>query len=103
VARAAKASFKGRSATGGVDPELLIVNDPATRGHSNGLHPSARMARMNSRYPFKVKMGIVLMPTAKARPIRQAFNFPPSDLLQSGYAFLKLIELVEKTKQGDFS
>ena len=30
-------------------------------------------------------------------------NFPPSDLLQSGYAFQKLIELVEKTKHGDFS
>ena len=30
-------------------------------------------------------------------------NFPPSDLLQSGYAFRKLIELVEKTKRGDFS
>ena len=30
-------------------------------------------------------------------------NFPPVDLLQSGYAFQKLIELVEKTKHGDFS
>src|SRR5450432_2216248 len=30
-------------------------------------------------------------------------NFPPSDLLQSGYAFRKLIELVEKTKHGDIS
>jgi transcriptional regulator with XRE-family HTH domain len=30
-------------------------------------------------------------------------NFPPTDLLQSGYAFRKLIELVEKTKHGDFS
>ena len=30
-------------------------------------------------------------------------NFPPADLLQSGYAFQKLIELVEKTKHGDFS
>lgn len=30
-------------------------------------------------------------------------NFPPSDLLQSGYAFQKLIELVEKTKHGEFS
>ena len=30
-------------------------------------------------------------------------NFPPADLLQSGYAFRKLIELVEKTKHGDFS
>jgi len=30
-------------------------------------------------------------------------NFPPYDLLQSGYSFLKLIELVEKTKAGEFS
>lgn len=30
-------------------------------------------------------------------------NFPPTDLLQSGYAFRKLVELVEKTKHGDFS
>ena len=31
------------------------------------------------------------------------FLFPPTDLLQSGYAFRKLTELVEKTKHGDFS
>ena len=30
-------------------------------------------------------------------------NFPPYDLLQSGYSFQKLIELVEKTKSGEFS
>ena len=30
-------------------------------------------------------------------------NFPPSDLLQSGYAFQKLIELVEKAKHGDLN
>ena len=30
-------------------------------------------------------------------------NFPPTDLLQSGYAFRKLVELVEKTKHGEFS
>ena len=27
-------------------------------------------------------------------------NFPPNDLLQSGYAFRKLIELVEQTKHA---
>ncbi len=30
-------------------------------------------------------------------------NFPPSDLLQSGYAFQKLLELVDKTRHGEFS
>ena len=44
----------------------------------------------------------------KGRPAKSSSNpamanFPPTDLLQSGYAFRKLIYLVEKTKHGDFS
>ena len=30
-------------------------------------------------------------------------GFPPMDLLQSGYAFRKLVELVEKAKSGEYS
>ena len=41
--------------------------------------------------------------TAPHTPNPAMANFPPTDLLQSGYAFRKLIELVEQTKHGDFS